>query len=392
MSHRPVTRLFFSALAFLLIPSPARGAIDAAQFAPRVSYNVGGGTIGLASGDFNGDGRRDLAVGNNNTFQVKVLYGQAGGTFGPSTTLNNSTNTLPVTMTAGDLNADGRSDLIYKDHDFNVAYGQPGNTFSPVSPYIPGGYKYATTDLNGDGRLDIVMSDGSPLAFGVRAYLGQPGGGFTQQVYNIGKVTLGIAAADFNGDGRMDLVTTNDNDTPYTITVMTQLAGGGFSASTLPGGRSESILANDFNHDGRPDIAFSVFGQGAAVKLGLPGGGFSATTFYPTTDSAFDISSGDFNHDGNPDLALVTVNYSAVSLLLGNGNGTFQPFTNLFASANGSASVLAGDYNGDGYDDLAVASASGPNVDIFYQIPEPSTAVGIAFIGVVAMLRRATFR
>jgi hypothetical protein len=207
----------------------------------------------------------------------------------------------------------------------------------------------------------------------VNAYYGQAGGGFVMQSIPAGQNGLGIAVADFNADGRTDIVTTN-SDATDTLTLMLALAGGGYTNTSLVGGRSESILAADFNHDGRPDIAYAVFGQGAGIKLNQGGGTFSATTFYPTTDSALDITTGDFNHDGNADLALVTVNYSTVSLLLGRGNGTFEPFTNLFASANGSASVLAGDYNGDGLDDLAVASASGPNVDIFYQIPEPVSA------------------
>ena len=351
------------------------------QFAPRVSINVGGGAYGLAAGDFNGDGRPDLAAGNNNQFQLKVFYGQPNGTLGTPTTLN--TSDIPIRMTAGDLNGDGRSDLVFNDAGFSLAYGQANNTFNPVTHFSPGGYKFVATDLNGDGPQDIVMTSG-PL---VRVHFGQVGGGFTGQTFAAGSNGRGIAVQDFNADGRKDIVTTNE-DGNYSMTMMTALPGGGYSNTTLPGGRSESLLSADFNHDNRPDIAYSVFHQGAGVKLGQPGGGFSATTFYPTTDSAFDIASGDFNHDGKVDLALVTVNYNTVSLLLGNGNGTFTASTVLQTSANGSAAIVSSDFNGDGWDDIAVASASGPNVDVFYQIPEPGMAIPCLFMSAIALLRR----
>src|SRR5213075_2217751 len=101
--------------------------------------------------------------------QVKVFYGQADGSLGTPTTLTPSDTSQR--MTAGDLNGDGRTDLIYKDAGFDVAYGQTNNTFSPVTHFSDGGYKYAATDLNGDGRLDMAMPSGQIL----RTYFGKVG-------------------------------------------------------------------------------------------------------------------------------------------------------------------------------------------------------------------------
>src|SRR5438132_11614778 len=87
----------------------AVGATPPAVFAPRVSIDIGGGALGLAAGDFNGDGRRDLAVGNNNIPQLKVLFGQADRTLGTPTTMS----VWAQLIGSGDMTVDGRTDVIY---------------------------------------------------------------------------------------------------------------------------------------------------------------------------------------------------------------------------------------------------------------------------------------
>lgn len=180
-------------------------------------------------------------------------------------------------------------------------------------------------------------------------------------------------------------MTTNYNGN-YIFTVMTALAGGGYSNATLPGAITDSVISADFNHDSRPDLAFADAFIGAGVKLALPGGGFSATTYFSTVNPS-DITYGDFNHDGHVDLVTASLNYNVVSLLTGNGDGTFTSAGSLLASANGTSSVIVADFDGNGHDDIAVAAASGPFVDIFYQVPEPGT-IGILSAGLVMLIRR----
>lgn len=169
MAEMIIRTVFVVGLGLACGAGRAFGGGPAPAFAPKVSFNVGGATIGLASGDFNGDGRLDIATGNNSQFQAKVLYGQSGGTLGGLKTIPLSD--IPVRIASGDLNGDGRTDLILNDAGFSIAYGQSNNTFSPIT-HFSGGYKYAVGDLNNDNRQDLAVTSGSV----VNIYYGQAGG------------------------------------------------------------------------------------------------------------------------------------------------------------------------------------------------------------------------
>ena len=205
-------------------------------FAPGSTYSTGGVyPVGTAVGDVNGDGRPDLVAANyGNT--VGVLLGQAGGGFatvstyftGPNSGPNGS-NSGPGGVTLADLNGDGRLDLItanYYGNTAGVLLGQAGGGFAAVSTYSTGAFSYpqgiAVGDVNGDGRPDLVTANGGNGTAGV--LLGQAGGGFAAASTYSTSASLGpqgIAIADVNGDGRPDLVTANDGSNTVSVLLNT---------------------------------------------------------------------------------------------------------------------------------------------------------------------------
>src|SRR5688500_921847 len=122
-SPRTGPRLFRSALALaallLITPSTARAAADCTTpvFSLPQTYGVGAGPASVASGDFDGDGIKDLAVPNNISHNVSVLLGDGAGGFGPPT--NFAVPQFPSSIAVADFNKDGKDDLA-------VGYGPGG--------------------------------------------------------------------------------------------------------------------------------------------------------------------------------------------------------------------------------------------------------------------------
>jgi hypothetical protein len=229
----------------------------------------------------------------------------------------------------------------------------------------------AAADLNGDGKLDLVITNFNAATISV--LLGNGDGTFQPHVeYTTGSGPTSVAVGDFNRDGKLDLVTTNR----YSDTISILLGNGdgtltsGATYSTGPLPRWVSIA--DLNGDGKLDLAEVTDYPSpptAAIYLGNGDGTFQSSVTYAIAADATSVITGDFNGDGRLDLA--TSNYnggtgSTVSILLGNGNGTFQPHKD-YAAGSGPNQLIAGDFNSDGRLDLAVADQSGASLSLLLQ-------------------------
>jgi hypothetical protein len=173
----------------------------------------------------------------------------------------------------------------------------------------------------------------------------------------------GFAIGDLNGDGNLDLVVALGGTN---ITVLLGKGDGTFQAPVnYAAGSSPSVVAvADFNGDGKLDIAVGNIGDNSnpsmSILLGNGDGTFQPAVNYSVPCCPSSIVAGDFNEDGKLDLVVAT---DAASVLLGNGDGTFQPVLNYPAGSN-TATVAVGDFNGDGHLDLAVANNGSNNVSV----------------------------
>jgi hypothetical protein len=327
--------------------------------------------VAVVAGDFNKDGKLDLAVANGGSNNVSVLLGNGDGTFKAEL---NSSVLGPGSLAVGDFNGDGKLDLAVTNTGVSILLGNGDGTFrSPVN-YATGDSpsSVATGDFNGDGKLDLaVANSGADNGVGsVSVLLGRGDGTFDSAVnYSGGFGSLSLAVGDFNRDGKLDLVEANFGTS--NVTILLGNGDGTFQAPRSYGtnGAPTSVAVGDFNGDGKLDLVVAnlVNDSGGAgsmgVLLGNGDGTFQPVVNYSLGSNPDSVAVGDFNGDAKLDLAVANSggygNQASMKLLLGNGNGTFQPALEYVGAGSPNPSSLAlGDFNGHGRLDLAVADGS----------------------------------
>jgi hypothetical protein len=313
----------------------------------------------------------------------------------------------PVSVAIGDLNGDGRPDIVTANailatsgagvSDVSVLVqdaAHPGQ-FLPAASYAtgPNPRSVAIGDLDGDGKPDLAVADDG----GVTLLLQNPGGPagtfLPRQTISIGEPIYSIALADLNGDGRLDLIVTNAVD--VLVFQHDASVGAGFAApqSYAAGAQPIAAVAADLNGDGALDIAVANIGTPsdpttASVSVLLqdpanPGHFFGAST-YATQQRTLSVATADLNGDGLTDVVVAnlgsiggpcpptcTVDGSGVSVLLQDpaAHGHFQAAVNYFPSGNDTvAAVAVSDINGDGKADLVIAQG----LRVFIRLQDPA--------------------
>ena len=328
-------------------------------FLEEPQYPTGQGPTFVAIGDFNGDGKPDLAVANKTDNTLSVLLGNGDGTF--QTHVDYPAGALSIAV--GDFNGDGHVDLAVANGTVSILLGNDDGTFQPpvVDHDISWAMFVAASDLNNDGKLDLAVATLGDA--GVYVLLGNGDGTFQPPTdYSGGNIPAGLAITDLNGDGKPDLVSTVINDGTGWVNVFLGNGDGTFSGNccgTDTGLTAVTALAvGDFNGDGKPDVAVTDSELDLVkVLLGNGDGTFQvpAGYGYPTALSPTSLAVWDLNGDGKLDLAVASGGDNSVSVLLGNGDGTFQTPVG-YAIGSEPESVAVADFNGDGKPDLAAAN------------------------------------
>lgn len=340
-------------------------------------YATGQGPTWVAAGDFNGDKNLDLAVTNGADNTVSVLLGNGDGTFQKN--VDYPADTLLSAVAVGDFNGDGKQDLVVASTSDGVLLGNGDGTFQtmvPLSTRVIDSTAVAIGDLNGDGKLDLVFVAGGN---GGQILIGNGDGTFItepDQGWDI-FAPFWVVMGDFNADSRLDVVMSSDNHgSGWAIPV----PGNGDGTLSFPtefyeiGGAEagSGVVLSDFNGDGTSDIATgSGSYSGVALLLGNGDGTFqSPTEFTIGSTTMMALAVADFNNDGKPDLVVVngknldgSNGANTVSILLGNGDGTFQTHVD-YPTGTSPTSVVVGDFNGDGIVDLAVTNQDDNTVSI----------------------------
>jgi thiol-disulfide isomerase/thioredoxin len=279
----------------------------------------------VAVGDFNADGKLDLATANNNSDNVSILLGNGTGGFGPAA--NFGVGLAPYTVAVGDFNADGKLDLA------------TANYFS--------------------GDVSILLGDGMG-GFDAPANISADDG------------PASVAVGDFNADGKLDLAVANfDSDN---ISILLGDGTGGFGAATNfgVGDGPISVAVGDFNGDVKLDFATAnLNSNNVSILLGNGTGGFGPAANFGVGLTPYTVAVGDFNADNKLDLATANYDSAGVSILLDNGMGGLEAAN--FGVGVGPASVAVGDFNADGKLDLATADSAANTYSVLLNSCAPLT-------------------
>jgi hypothetical protein len=337
------------------------------SFSPAVDYPVGLGPSAVVSGDFNADGRLDLAAANTGSNTVSVLLGNGNGTFQGARHFDSWRE--PTSLAVGDFNGDNHLDLVTSysgDNAVNLLLGNGDGTFQAARRFAagPSPLAVAAGDFNGDGRLDLAVG-----GLAVSVLLGNGDGTF-QAAREVGSGAT-VAVGEVNGDGHLDLVTSywvgDSEGGAYLIDVLLGNGDGTFSVSWNVGAGSSPVLG-DLNGDGRLDLVAvyppdMVDAGSVYVMLGNGDGTFQSNTLSALGASTCALA--DINGDGRLDI--VTTNHvfngGSVDVLLGDGAGHFPTFQTFPVSPAPTFAVVQ-DYNGDGFADVVAARSSADVVSV----------------------------
>jgi hypothetical protein len=347
-------------------------------FAAKTDFATGRGPSFVAIGDLNGDGKPDLATANVSSNTVSVLLGNGNGAFGARTDF--TTGSQPNSVAIGDLNGDGKPDLVTSDYccsnTVSVLLGNGDGTFGTSRGFATGSnpHSVAIGDLNGDGKPDLATAN--YYASTVSVLLGNGDGTFGAKTdFGVGGNPASVVIEDLSGDGKPDLSVANTGyySPGSTVSVLINNGDGTFGAKTdfATGANPVSLAIADLNGDGHPDLSTANYpanypSNTVSVLLGNGDGTFGAKTDLWTWNGSTSVAVGDLNGDGKPDLA-IPGSYNVVSMLLGNGDGTFGAGTD-FGTGRAPSFVAIGDLNGDGKPDLATANEGSNTVSVLLNI------------------------
>jgi large repetitive protein len=327
-------------------------------FQTVVAYDSGGDYANsVALADVNGDGILDVVVNNANSDVEGVLLGNGDGTLHAANDYTVGGND-PISVAVGDVNGDGYPDIVVAVNCGNsacngavaVLLNNGNGTFQNGVLYGSGGDQarsVALADVNGDGKLDIVVTNCRSIGHGcgggdgvVGVLLDNGDGTFqTASSYNAGgAISYAVAVGDMNGDGKLDVVVANTAS--GTVAVLLGNGNGTLQpAATFPcqPGGPKAVAVADLNGDGKPDVVTANLDVGVGVLLNIEGdivniSGLPQQPITRDTQGNF-IAQVTIENDSNISLASVQVNISGTTLGSGSLLTTLPPITNLAVGA-----------------------------------------------------------
>ena len=359
-----------------LLLNQGDGTFTARSTTTSTDYAVGNTPTDVVVGDVNGDGTPDVLVANESSNTVSVRLGNGTGAFPTSTNEINvpvGVNVTPIAIALGDLNRDGKLDFVTANQNgsFTVALGngQGGFTITTSATTSLGGTPsdLALGDVTGDGILDLMVTNRGAFTERISVLKGNEDGTFLAKAdFAAGSQPAAIATGDLNGDGNLDLVVTNSISLG-TVSVLLGNGNGTFPTKTsyAVGNQPRGVTLGDINGDGKLDIvSANAGGDTVSVLLGTGIGTFGTKTDFAVGSQPRAVSLGDVNGDGKLDILVANYAGASVSVLLGTGGtGLFAPQTN-FAFKVGSSpiAIALADLDQDGSLDFVTANAGASTI------------------------------
>jgi YD repeat-containing protein len=344
---------------------------------PALAQFTGEAPGSVAIIDLNGDGKMDLVTANEGTTSdISVILAGGNGTFLPAQSYpagDGGWFNGPQSIATGDLNGDGRIDLLTANpasDSLSIFFGNGDGTFQNQQRFEVGDNPLyvAAADVNADGKLDMVSANSSSRD--VSVILGNGDGSFRPQLrYTAGNETssgpVSVAAADTNGDGRVDVISRigGSND----LSILLGNGDGTFQSQLrVPTGASPlDLVVTDLNGDSLTDIVVTTSTNLASVILGSGNGNFQTPESYPVGTSPVSLLTMDVNGDGIADIVTANLQSRDISVLLGIGNGSFQ-VQQRFSTSTGPNAIAAGRIDADNTVDVALAMSGSDMITLLY--------------------------
>ena len=388
----------FVLFALVIVWGAAPAAQTPVTFGTAVSYTTNSGfdfPATQAVGDFNNDGASDIiVVDGSQPTRLRLRLGTIGGGLGDVITLTPSGSCSPNTaltcitnsgkVLAVDVNADNKLDIITANNhsrNLSVILGNGDATFQAATNYALGGEGRAVAvgDLNNDGKIDLIGGDSSSI---VRVFLGNGDGTFGAGVtYTDGGINRqAMVVADMDGDGNNDVLVGNRDSADFSV--FRGHGNGTLSAwARYAHARGDSLIVEDFNGDGRLDVAapgHDLAAQKVMVMLGTGGGALGAPAAYATSGvQGLLMTAAEMNGDSHTDLVVSHQNSHTIAILAGDGAGGFGPAT-LVPTPLNTAVIhtpllpALGDFDGDGRQDVSVLVYTHRSIVVWRNTTEPS--------------------
>ncbi len=388
-------RMASSMANFHPIYAPVKTGITPTDFAAKTDFTTGAGPWPVAIGDLDGDGKSDLVVPNSsllNSISVLRNTGSSGsieaGSF--ATKIDLTTGDNPYSVAIGDVDGDGKLDLVTINRGFGVnSISVLRNTstagsisFAAKIDFTTGtsSWSVAIGDFDGDGKPDLVVANDGANTVSVFRNTGTASSiSFAAKTdFATGEGPTLVAIGDLDGDGKPDLATANGNSNSVSV-LRNNISGFGnvsfaakvdFTTGTAP----YSVAIGDLDGDGKPDLATANYSSNSVSVLRNTGtagniatGSFAAKIDFATGAGPRSVAIGDLDGDGRPDLAMANYNVNTVSVLRNTGTAgsittsSFAAKTDLTVGTS-PISVAIGDLDGDGKPDLATAYYSAMSV------------------------------
>jgi gliding motility-associated-like protein len=399
----------YSAAPFVTTFTPNKGSITTADISAKVDFATGSNPFSAAIGDLDGDGKPDLAVVNEHGNTVSVYFNtSAGGSITAASfaaKVDFATGSTPISVAIGDLDGDGKPDLVVTNsmdntvsvlRNTSVSGSITSGSFAAKVDFATGALplNVAIGDLDGDGKPDLAVANESGNTVSVLHNTSTSGSitaaSFAASVdfsTGSGSLPFSVAIGDLDGDGKPDLAVANRSFASVSVFRNTSTSGsitsGSFAAKVdfVTGFLPFSVAIGDLDGDGKPDLAvanrtgntISVL-RNTSASGSITSGSFAAKVDFATGISPQSVAIGDLDGDGKPDLVSANFSSNTVSVLRNTSasgsitSGSFAAKVD-FATGTNPQSVAIGDLDGDGRPDLAVTNFNSNTVSILRNNP-----------------------
>ena len=349
-------------------------AVEGSPAAVVVLRGLGDGTLSppsypttdradsVTGADFDGDGAIDLATAASGDDGVSVLLNDGGGAFPDHQ--HYGVGDMPAAIASGDFDGDGAPDLVTANErgdSVSVLLNNGDGIFGDAVAYAVGDHpdSVVAADFNSDSKLDLATASETDQTISV--LLGSGDGTFQSVLTSAaGLEPLSLFAADLDGDGAVDLAATNPSDRSVTVLLGndngTFTVAGTYLVCSTSSQVIQSICGGDFDGDGAIDLATVSYyynTESLSVLLGNGDGTFQAKVDYGVTTHPSQVVVTDLDADGVLDLAVSGERDGRFSVLLGRGDGTFAEHTE-YGGGHSPGGIFGGDLDGDGVGDVVL--------------------------------------